>query len=122
MEHHGTEGIANFMRYARRQAPEQGEVLGALRLAFEVLAGGNFATEVGEGLLERGGLVLDLRAQQRGMGAQEGLGVFAACDVLDGEQDELEMIHAPGVQQHRPGAKLLEGMTYFIVIEDRILG
>lgn len=62
-----------------------------------MLAGGDFAAEVGEGLLERGGLVLDLRAQQCGMGAQERLSMFAARDVLDGEQDELKMIHAPGV-------------------------
>ena len=116
MEHHGPEGIADFMRYACRQAPEQGKVLGALRLAFEVLARGDFAAEVGEGLLERGGLVRDLRVQPRGMGAQEGLGMFAARDVFHGEQDELEMIHAPGIQQHRARAKLREGMTDLVVI------
>jgi hypothetical protein len=56
------------------------------------------------------------------MGAQERLGVFAARDVFDGEQDEPEMIHALGVEQHRPGAKLREGMTHFKVIEDGIAG
>jgi hypothetical protein len=51
------------MGHARRHTPEQGKVLGALRLAFEVLAGGDFAAEVREGLLECGGLVFNLRAQ-----------------------------------------------------------
>jgi hypothetical protein len=56
------------------------------------------------------------------MRVQERFSMFAARDVLDGEQDELEMIDAPGIEQHRPGAKLFERMSHLIIIEDGIAG
>ena len=74
-----------------------------------LLAGGHLAAQVGEGLLERGALVRGLGPEPCGMRVQERLGVFAARNVLDGEQDELEVIDAKRIEQHRPVAELREG-------------
>ena len=45
MQKNGPQRIANFVRDARREAAQHGKVLGALRLAFQALAGGHLAVE-----------------------------------------------------------------------------
>ena len=45
MEKNGPQGIANFVRHARREAAQHGKMLGTLRLAFQALAGGHLAVQ-----------------------------------------------------------------------------
>jgi hypothetical protein len=96
MQHDHPERIAEFMREAAREAAEEGKMGDPLGVAFQPLALGDFLLK-------------------------PSLGLRADRDVLYRQEDELDIIEAARVEQHRAWTHLLEGMGHLIVIEDRIV-